>query len=247
MLLKKRCGVIKDYQEWLKPKLVSNALELLKKELPRHKNRIQYIHMCFSSDPFMYGFPQVCELTLRIIEELRKNEIKAVILTKGLLPPSLISTERFGTENDYGITLVSLNDGFKQAYEPNAAPYRERISSLRFLHSKGLKTWVSIEPYPTPNIIKQELRIILDEVSFVDKIVFGKMNYNPLALQYKGWEEFYEECAEKVIEHCLRSNIELHIKRGTSRRYDARDMAHVRKKDVKANDLTNNYRPGLFE
>jgi DNA repair photolyase len=246
MLLKKRCGVIKDYQEWLKPKLVSNAIELLKKELPRHKNRIQYVHLCFSTDPFMYGFPEVRELTLRIIEELRKNEIKAVILTKGLLPQSLISAESFGTENDYGITLISLDDEFKQTFEPNAAPYRERVSSLRFLHSRGLKTWVSIEPYPTPNMIKQDLQNILDEVSFVNKVVFGKMNYNPLVRQYKGWEEFYEECTEKVIEHCHKSNIELHIKQGTSRRHDDRDKARLGKKDINTSDLTKDFRPGLF-
>lgn len=247
MLLKKRCGVIKDYQEWLKPKLVSNAIELLRSELPRYKNKIQYVHLCFSTDPFMFRFPQVRDLTLQIIEELKKNDIKAVILTKGILPPSLASTDRFGTENDYGITLVSLDDSFKKRYEPYAAPYRDRISALHFLHSNGLKTWVSIEPYPTQNIIKQDLQRILNEVSFVDKIVFGKMNYNTLARQYEGWEAFYEECTEKVIEHCQESNIELHIKRGTSKTYDAKSEALLRKKAVKANNLILDYRPSLFE
>src|SRR3990167_3895900 len=41
MMMKKRCGLIKDYQEWIKPKLVGNALELLDKEIPKYKSKIK--------------------------------------------------------------------------------------------------------------------------------------------------------------------------------------------------------------
>lgn len=75
-------------------------------------------------------------------------------------------------------TLISLNELFRQQYEPHAAPYKDRIDCLRTLHDKGVKTWVSIEPYPTPNIIDQDFQEILEAVSFVDKIIFGKLNYN---------------------------------------------------------------------
>ena len=88
MLLKRRSGAIDNYREWIKPRLVSNALELLRKELPRLRDRIQYVHLCFSTDPFMFRFPQVEELSLEIIEELNKNKIRTVVLTKGLLPSS---------------------------------------------------------------------------------------------------------------------------------------------------------------
>ena len=36
MMLKKRFGVIKDYNDWLEPKIVGNALELLEKEIPKY-------------------------------------------------------------------------------------------------------------------------------------------------------------------------------------------------------------------
>jgi len=247
MLLKKRCGVIKDYKEWLQPKLVSNAIELLRRELPRYKKRIQCVHLCFSTDPFMYGFPEVGEMTLQIIEELNNNRVKSAVLTKGILPPSLAHIGRFGTENEYGITLVSLDNSFKNRFEPYAAPYLDRVSSLRFLHSKGLKTWVSIEPYPTPNIIKQDLQRILGEVSFVDKIVFGKMNYNTQAGQHRGGEAFYEECTEKIIEYCQESKTELHVKHGTSKMYDAQSEVLLRNKAVKGSNLILDHRPNLFE
>ena len=46
-LMKKRFGQIKDYESWLEPVLVSNTLELLDKEIPRLRDRIQSVQLCF--------------------------------------------------------------------------------------------------------------------------------------------------------------------------------------------------------
>ena len=114
MNLAKRFGRIKTYQDWLKPKLVSNALEILDKEIPKYKDQIKFVHLCFMTDPFMYGFPNVEDLTLKIIERLNKDNIKATVLTKGVYPKALINTKKYGANNEYGITLVSLNEDFKK-------------------------------------------------------------------------------------------------------------------------------------
>lgn len=45
---------IMSNKEWCQPKIVSNALELLDKEIPKYRNKIKYVHLCFSTDPFMY-------------------------------------------------------------------------------------------------------------------------------------------------------------------------------------------------
>jgi len=201
MLLKRRCGIIRDYQEWIKPKIVSNALDLLQAELPRYGNRINRVHLCFSTDPFMFGYPEVSDLSTRIIEELNNSDIRSIVLTKGVLPATLATIGR-QKKNEFGITLVSLDENFRAAYEPYSAPYSERISSLRQLHQRGLKTWVSIEPFPTPNIGEQDLSAILQKISFVDKIVFGRMNYNPQVLRYRDWQAFYEMCTCLVTDFC---------------------------------------------
>ncbi len=80
MMMKKRCGVIKNYNEWIKPKIVSNALELLEKEIPKHKDKINYVHLCFSTDPFMYKYPEVSNLTLKIVFSKRKNSPRKILL-----------------------------------------------------------------------------------------------------------------------------------------------------------------------
>ena len=83
------------------------------------------------------------------------------------------------------------------------------------LSDKGLKTWASIEPYPTPNIVKQDLLKILNKISFADKIVFGKLNYNVKISQFKEAKQFYEDSANLVKDFCIAKGIELHIKYGT--------------------------------
>lgn len=214
-IMKKRCGIVKSYKEWLRPKIVANSLELLDKEIPRYKDRIKFVHLCFSTDPFMHKYPEVSDLTLKIIERLNKDNIRCTVLTKGLYPKVLIDTKKYGKNNDYGITLVSLDGGFKKRFEPYSAPYKDRIELLRHLHDKGLKTWVSIEPYPTPNLVQQDLSKILKNIAFVDKIVFGKLNYNTVSSQFKENKEFYKDCAQVVAKFCQTNNIEYHIKHGT--------------------------------
>ena len=74
---------------------------------------------------------------------------------------------------------------------------------------------MSIEPYPTPNIIDQDLNSILGKVRFVDKIIFGRMNYNKRVSEYKDSKKFYREEVDKVIRFCEQENIYCYIKKGT--------------------------------
>ena len=217
----KRFGKVKTYSDWIKPKLVSNALELLDKEIPKYKDQIKFVHLCFMTDPFMYKQKEVQDMTLKIIEKLNKNNIRCTVLTKGIYPKALTNKERYGISNEYGITIVSLNDDFKKDFEPYSAPYKERIKSLKYLHDNGLKTWVSIEPYPTPNLDKnQNLFKLLNNIKFVDRIIFGKLNYNVVSSRFKDNHIFYEGCTNQVIEFCKINNIDYHIKFGTLMQYN---------------------------
>ncbi len=217
----KRFGKVKTYSDWVKPKLVENALELLDKEIPKYAGKIKFVHLCFMTDPFMYGYKEVKGMTLKIIEKLNESNIKCTVLTKGVYPQALTNSKKYGINNEYGITLISMNNKFKREFEPYSAQYKNRIKSLKYLHDKGLKTWVSIEPYPTPNIDEnQDLQGLLEQISFVDRIIFGKLNYNVISSQFRYNEMFYEDCANQVIEFCKRNNIEYHIKFGTQRQYN---------------------------
>lgn len=211
-LLKKRFGQIKDYEQWLEPYLVSNTLDLLDREIPKLHDKIQSVHLCFSTDPFMNGYPEISVMSIAAIRKLNQAGIRCTTLTKGVLPLELA---QLSPENEHGITLISLNETYREKMEPGAASYADRLAALRALHDAGCKTWVSIEPYPTPNLIEQNLQEILEAVGFVDKIIFGRTNYCKEVTAYTQHKEFYNNSSEQVIDFCKQRDIQCHIKEKT--------------------------------
>lgn len=223
MMLAKRTGRVSDRADWLTPRLVDNALDLLDEELARFGDRIDSVHLCFSTDPFMCGADggprwDVHELSLSIVRRLNDHGIPVTTLTKGRSPRDLLPTaHEWHADNAYGISLVSLSERFRKEWEPGAAPVFERIDSLRALAEAGCRTWVSIEPYPTPNLDPDagDVERLLDATGFVDKVVFGKWNYNALASAYERSHGFYGDVAARVVRWCRSHDKALHIKHGT--------------------------------
>ena len=211
-MMAKRFGKVKSYEEWVQPEVIENTMELFEKELPRFKNKIKLLHLCFTTDPFMYQHDEIARLSLKILQRANAEGVRCSVLTKGLLPNTFTELP---LDNEYGITVVSLNNDFINRYEPGAAPITDRIASLRVLADAGKKTWVSIEPYPTPNMIEQDLHEILEAVSFADKIIFGRLHYNKVVSAYPEHKQFYNERAKEVIDFCEQRGIAYHIKKGT--------------------------------
>lgn len=112
-LMKKRFGKVSSYEEWLEPYLVENTLELLDVEIPKLKDKIISVQLCFSTDPFMYGYDEVGAMSMAAIRKLNEHGIKCTVLTKGLLP---IELAEFSSENEYGITLISLTETFQNRW-----------------------------------------------------------------------------------------------------------------------------------
>lgn len=218
-MMKKRFGQITSYEEWLEPYLVENTLELLDAEIPRLRDKIKSVHLCFTTDPFMYRYDDIGEMSLAAIRRLNDNGIKCTVLTKGILP---IELANLSPENEYGITLVSLSESFRKWMEPHTASYGDRLAALQDLHDLGCKTWVSIEPYPTPNLVQQNLGRILETVSFSNRIVFGKTNYSKDVSSFPDYKSYYNLCAKQVIEFCDEHRIAYHIKDGTLTELDER-------------------------
>ena len=105
MQMAKRFGKVKSYEEWLEPYLVENTLDILDLELPKMKDKIKFVHMCFTTDPFMYKFPEIKRMSLKIIEKINSYNIPVEILTKGIIPDEVIEVSSH-SENIFGITLV---------------------------------------------------------------------------------------------------------------------------------------------
>ena len=205
-LMARQHGRASGEADWARPRLVENAAALLDRELDRKRTRVENVHLCLTTDPFMAGYPEVTSESLAIIERLNARGIRASVLTKGILPAEL-AEPRFDRANTLGISLVSLDEGFRQRFEPGAAPYRERIAALERLHEAGCRTLVHIEPYPTPNIIRQEIEPLLEAVAFVDELYFGGWNYSQLPGAWPDREGFYRAQGRIVRAFCTRHDI----------------------------------------
>jgi DNA repair photolyase len=201
-------GRVSTYNDWCHPKLVANSAELLKKELLHLKYRPDYIHLCLTTDPFMIGYPEITAMSLRLIALINSHGIRCSILTKGRLPADLSDRHRFPADNLLGISLISQNEEFRKLWEPEAAPYHERIRALKSLHDNGCQTLVHIEPYPTPNILKQNLEDLLKTIGFVDHIYFSGWNYNSEARRYTDYVEFYKNESSLIQQFCTKHCIQ---------------------------------------
>ena len=208
--------------------------------------------MAFSG--FGEDVPAQCEIqdmTMAAAELINENGIPVTVLTKGVLPQPVfdldgpLCLERPGysktwdmlhPDNYYGISLVSLSEGFREKWEPYTAPYQKRIASLHGLHESGFKTWVSMEPFPAitargcarlygetetadldaPDRSMSMLIACLEAVSFVDRIVFGRWNYNTnMPTDVADVDGWYREASRVVKQFCEERGIERIIKKGT--------------------------------
>lgn len=209
----RRRGRISDKQEWSEPYLVSNTLELLAKEIPKLlKDKDPRVYISFGTDCFMYGYPEIKAMTLAAIQMLNKAGIPCTVLTKGILPIELVC---LSPQNEYGITLSSLDENFREVMEPGAAPYVERIAALRRLHEAGCRTFVSVEPFFTPNIHNQNLQELLKAVDFVDKIIFGRVNQYKGTAAYPDYKGYYNHMAAASIKFGAEHGTQVYIKEKT--------------------------------
>ena len=133
-MMAKRFGKVGSYEDWLEPRLVSNTLELLDKEIPKLKDRIKSVQLCFTTDPFMFGYKEIETMSLSAIRKLNNAGIKCMVLTKGLLPLELAG---YSPDNEYGITFVSLDEHYREKIsipELAAAAYLSERECYRVFH-----------------------------------------------------------------------------------------------------------------
>lgn len=204
-MMAKHFGRAKSYDDWISPAIVSNTLELVEKELKRKRDRIRHVQLCLTTDPFMEGYPEVGAMCLEAIRMINAAGIPCGILTKGRLPSALAALDE---RNTYGISLIALDEDFRKKWEPGSAPYQDRIDALKTLHEQGAQTWVHIEPYPTPNIHLQEIRDLLEAVSFVDSIDLLPWNYSSMTARYPDAAGFYRAMDEETASFCRERGIE---------------------------------------
>ncbi len=131
LFAKKRFGDVNPYEDWCEPALEENTLELLEDELPRFKSKIRMLHLCFTTDPFMYQYKEVQDMSLAAIKKINDVGVKCLVLTKGILP---IELSELSKDNEYGVTFINTNEAFRKRMEKGSAPWKKRLAALKALH-----------------------------------------------------------------------------------------------------------------
>jgi DNA repair photolyase len=165
-------------------------LDAIRKDAPKHAGR--EVLLCFTCDPYPDGQPH--QLANDAIKALHDGGCRVNVLTKSgggsksclpLLTPRLDS---------YGATLTFANTDDSYKWEPGAAPPHERIDYLCYAHSRGIRTWASIEPVIDP---EQSLYLIEQCKIGVDVVKIGKWNHDARANAID-WQAF----AERAVALC---------------------------------------------
>ena len=188
-----------------------SPLEMVK----RQNLKPEGVFLSFATDPFLC---KNRKNTLELLAYLRERNIPTATLSKLDIP------EIKGNRN--GMTIVSLDKKFNRTWEPKAASSIERVKKLKAKHEQGEYTWVSVEPFPPPSIWKQDLIELLEEIKFVDFMIFGKWNYDKRASTREAIR-FYREKAVEFKMYCEAHKIRYWIKGGknhTIRKSEARKI-----------------------
>ena len=143
---------------------------------------------CFTSDAYQPG----ANATRAALSIMREFNIPFNVLTKGYM--AYRDFDLYGKDDCFGVTLTVHRADDVAKWEPNAAGLGRRIVNLQDAHSRGIRTWVSLEPVIDP---EQSLDMIDATHEFVDHYAVGKLNYHPLAKTID-WPKFLRDVLAKL-------------------------------------------------
>lgn len=166
-------------------KIRKGLIENLRKEAPKFAGTKDRVLLCFTCDPYQ-PIDEKTKLTRQALQILRENNIPFQILTKGGLRAER-DFDLYGPNDAFATTLTLLDIAESRKWEPLAAEPAERLLAIQEAHTRGIQTWVSLEPVLDP---KQSLEIIEVTKSYVDHYKLGKLNHFASDMTDDDWRLF---------------------------------------------------------
>lgn len=154
-----------------------DAVEQFGKEVLRNLSEIQKhgLFFSFTTDPLL---PETMGLTAKAVRICMENDVNVKLLTKRadfVVPFFDYLSAGGGLDEDvckkhvaFGFTLTGHDD-----LEGNSSPNLDRISTMKQLHDRGYRTFVSAEPVIEP---KTSLLIIRETLDFCDLYMVGLLS-----------------------------------------------------------------------
>lgn len=197
--------VLKLDLEWGKEVYVKkNVLNILRKEVLIKKRGI--VGVSTATDPYQ-PIEKKLEITRRAIEILKNAGFYVSIQTKSSLV--LRDLDLMNEKFDVGLTITSMNEEFREKFEPNAPSINERISALEEISSKGIKTWIFYGPViPEFNDSEEEMKgIVVLAAKTNSKIIYDKLNVKPKVMKRMQNLKFKSVDFKKLELICKKFNV----------------------------------------
>jgi len=164
----------------------------LSHDAPRFTGTDKRVLLSFFSDPYQPGVVNITRHALAILHGL---QIPFMVLTKCGTPYVQDDFDLYGSDDAFGVTLTTLDNRGAAVTEPLAGSPLRRINNLGVAKSKGIHTYVSLEPVLDP---AATLRIIEETHDLVDHYNVGKLNHNPGAERAIDWRLFGVQAIKRL-------------------------------------------------
>jgi len=188
---------------WTRPAPVLNAVDILKKEVSRKK--AGRVMVCSMTDPYQ-PLEKDLQLTRQVLEVLLPSKHHVLILTKSDLVTRDYDLIEQHSNVEVGFTITCRDAETNKKYEPCAPPPHKRLNALLEAKERGIKTFVSVEPW-IPNITEPE-KLVLSLDGLADRWIFGSLNYTNLVP-----DGFYAERLPALVEFLDANDINYLIKK----------------------------------
>lgn len=197
-----------EYKQWLKPKLVENALEIFEKNLKGARIKGEVFTQSIS-DSYMAHADK--DITGKILELMKKYKFSILLLTKNtsvIRDLDLFKSYRDKMRVGFTIVLPKTN----RTIEPHSSPVEKRIQVLEELFKEGIHTTVSLEPL-LPNIDVESILDMIEAINpYVHDFVFvGKLTSTSIPNEFKnlpawkgiGEKGFYDSYYKRLFQRLL--------------------------------------------
>jgi DNA repair photolyase len=188
------------------------ALERVQRDAAREAKAgrtTERVLLSFASDPYP-KLDASLGLTRRVLGALREHGIPFSILTKsGRLAER--DHDLYGPRDAFGVTLTTMCAERASIIESGAAPPWERSNTLVVAKSRGLYTWVSLEPVIE---LGEALRVIRDVAEYADHIKIGPHRQVDPRISQQEWVDF----TQRAMDLCRANRTTWYIKRALAAR-----------------------------
>ncbi len=205
----------------------TNSPRVLELELCRAEKGLVLVSSV--TDPYQ-PLEEKYELTRQILGILAKHDFPVSILTKSHLVVRDVDIIKKFSQCEVGLTIVTLDERVREAFEPRAPQIKKRLEALWSLHESGIETYAFIGPM-LPYFTEETLDDLLGRLGevAVNRILVDRLNlkagnwrtirqtlverYPKVICEFERTlftpNEYYEKLKLRVLELCRQQNLKV--------------------------------------